>query len=119
MPKEAWRALRVVFAFMMISLTIVSCIFRPKEVDLTFQSIEQKASSGTGNLYEAKQPGLMVISRPEEVDSLNGLVTNEAKQALLAVNYGKYFALATFQGWKPSSGFSTLVNRVTRVGLID
>ena len=116
MLKEARCTLRVVLTFIMISLTLVSCIIRPKEVDLTFQSIEQQASSGTGNLYKAKQPGLIVISSPDEVDGLDGLITDDAKQSLLVLDYNAYFALAAFQGWKPSSGFGVLVNRITQEG---
>jgi hypothetical protein len=99
----------------LLSLT-TACDIQSKKMDLIFQTIEKKDETGTGTRYEVREPGLMVVSQPEEVDSLDGLITEDARQALLGLDYNRYFALAVFQGWKPTGGYSILVSRVSRFG---
>ena len=106
----------IFFAFIaMLTLAVYACNSEPKKVDLTFESIEQIDWAGPKS-YKAIDPGLKVISRIEELESLDGLITEKARKALLGLDYNDNFALIVFQGWKPSTGYSIQVDRITRVG---
>lgn len=72
-------------------------------VNLPFQSVEH--ASGTGELYEDRQPGVIVISTAEEVAKLDGRITPESLAQLQTLDYQKHLAIAVFQGWKPADGF--------------
>lgn len=97
-----------------VAFGLVAC--KPQETDLPFEMIEQKESAGTGKLYENREPRLIVISRPEEASNLNEWIADETNKKLQEVDYDQHFALAVFQGWKPSAGYSVEVKRVTQLG---
>ncbi len=65
-----------------------------KEVDLLFETVERRDASGAGQVYQDRQPSLMVITTPEEAASLGSLVTSEAQAQLQSLNYNAYFAIA-------------------------
>ena len=110
------RLLRIILILGVMLLSTAACNILQDEKGLSFQSIERKDGSGTGDLYESYEPGLMVIARSEEVDRLGGLITDEARQTLLELDYSQYFALVTFFGMKGTGGYSIQVTRVTRSG---
>jgi len=83
---------------------------------LRFETIEQRDASGSGRLYENRQPGLMVIETSEEAVNLDALVTPETRARLHNVNYNAYFVIAAFQGWKPTRQHGVQVERITRQG---
>ncbi len=87
-----------------------------QETDLPFETVEQKLKADLGPPYEGREPGLMVIARPEEVANLDDWVTEDAKTQLQMLDYDAHFALAVFQGWKPTDGYSIQVERITRQG---
>ncbi len=93
-----------------------ACKPQPEETNLSFETIEQKERADTGQFHEAREPKLMVVSRLEEVDSLNGLVTEEAKGKLQMLDYSQYFVLLVLQGWKPTTGYKVDVDRIIRLG---
>jgi hypothetical protein len=107
--------IKVSAIILLIALAVAACQTIPDKTDLSYESIEQKASSGSGKLYEAKEPGLLVIAQPKETENLGGLITEEALQKLLVLDYNKYFALIVFQGWKTSGGYSIQVVNISRV----
>ena len=113
MSKKGRRLLEIALSLILMHLIIVSCNSQPKEVDLIFQSIEQ-GELGHPNYYEAMGPGLKIVSQPEEVKNLEGLITGSAQQALLELDYSKYFVLAAFHGRRGSGGYGIQVDRVSR-----
>lgn len=92
-----------------------ACKSKPEEVTLPFDTIEQKEWAGTGQFYESREPGLIVVSRPEEVENLGGIITEEAKAKLQALDYSNYFVLLILQGWKPTTGYKPNIDRITRL----
>ena len=64
--------------YVVITIVGVSAC-QPKEFGLPFETIEKRDASGTGQVYEDKQPGLIIIAKPEEVANLDALVTPMAK----------------------------------------
>jgi hypothetical protein len=84
---------------------------------LPFETIEQDAYAvDTGILYDYHEPGMVIISRVEELDNLDGLVSTAGFRQLQALDYSQYFALAAFQGRKGSIGYDIQVNRISRLG---
>lgn len=88
---------------------------QPQETDLSFETIEQRDASGTRQIYQDKQPGLIVITTLEEVANLDALVTPETQARLQSLNYDADFVLAVFQGWKPTDGYDIQVERITHL----
>lgn len=86
-----------------------------KEVDLLFETVERRDASGTGQVYQDRQPSLMVITTPEEAASLGALVTPKAQAQLQNLNYSTYFAIAIFQGRKSTTGYGVEIERITRL----
>jgi hypothetical protein len=113
-----WAAIVISIAFG-AALMMTSC--KPQgtnltfatETDLTFETIEQRELGGS---YEARQPGLIVISSFQDLANLDGLVTDEAMAKLQELDYAAYFALVVFQGWKPTTEYSVQIDRVARTG---
>ena len=92
--------------------TKVETSCQSQETDLPFETIEQKLKADLGPPYEGREPGLMVIARPEEVANLNDWVTEDAKARLQTLDYDAYFGLIVFQGWKPTFGYGIQVERI-------
>jgi hypothetical protein len=59
---------------------------------------------------------MIIISRADEISSLDGTVTDGGIQQLEALNYERYFALAVFQGYKHSTGYGIQVKHIGRIG---
>lgn len=108
--------LMIFLSVLAFSLWLGAC--QPKEVDLLFETVEQRDASGTGQIYQDTQPGLIVIATPEETASLGGLVTSEAQAQLQNLNYNIYFAIAIFQGRKPTTRYGVQIEHITHKGNI-
>jgi hypothetical protein len=96
-----------------VTVGLVAC--EPQEADLPFETIEQKEWAGTGQSYEAFEPGLMVFTQTEQLDILNPWITQDAQTKLLAVDYDQYFVVVVFQGKKPTTGYGVDVNRIAQL----
>ena len=71
-----------------------ACKPKPEEIALPFETIEQQdLGSGTGKLYEPREPGMVIISRINEINTLDGMVSDESINQLQTLDYGQYFAL--------------------------
>jgi hypothetical protein len=110
MLKSSSYLSRVVTAFILLFL-VTACTQNQK---LTFGTIEQQDLAGTGEYFETEGTGMLVISRPEEVAELNNKIRTDTKAKLEALDYSTYFALAVFQGQKPSTGYMVTVDRIIR-----
>jgi hypothetical protein len=87
-----------------------------EETDLAFKTIEQENWARTGQVYEAIEPGLAIISRKPAKDAWDGWITNRATRKLQQLDYKLSFALIVFQGWKDNSGYDVQIERITRSG---
>jgi hypothetical protein len=86
---------------------------RPQEQDLPFETIEQTYSSGTGRYYENREPAMMIVSAPQEAEQVFNFITPDAAERLNRINYDSYFAIAVFQGMKPSGGYGVNITRIS------
>lgn len=86
----------------------------PQGTVLSFETIEQKDYSGTGIMYESKNPGIIIVSGTGDANNLMGLISENSLKQLQTLDYQGYFVIATFQGWKPETGYGIQVDKVVR-----
>lgn len=103
-----------------LSLLVFALLFgfsacRSSETDLTFEILEQKERNFTGQVYETHDLALIIVAQPDEVKELDDWVTVTSKEQLQVMDYDTYFALAVFQGMKPTDGYSVQIERIVRV----
>lgn len=101
---------------LMLTLLLGLTACKPQETDLPFEILEQEARNLTGQAYEAREPGLIIVAQPDEVTELDNWVTEASKEQLQVMDYKAYFALALFQGMKPTDGYSVQIERIARTG---
>ena len=87
---------------------------KPQETLLSFKTIEQADSSGTGEAYRDIEPTVIIITHPNEIANLNGWINESGQEKLQALAYKNYFALAVFQGFKPTLEYGVKINRITK-----
>jgi PrcB C-terminal len=83
---------------------------------LPFATVEQRDYSGTGIEYESEAPGMVIISRLEDIESLKGLVSNDSIVQLSNLDYNQYFVLGAFQGRKMSTAYYIKVTYIGSLG---
>jgi hypothetical protein len=86
------------------------------ETELSFETIEQKDWAGTGQGYEAVEPGLIIISGEPDIASLDEWVTGEAIMRLQELDYENSFALIVFLGERGRGGYDIQIERLARSG---
>lgn len=104
--------LPVVFIFLLSACAPAA----PPEGRLPFSTLEQKNDSAYigQQQYNALDPGLMVF-QDEDAASEGGVWFSEsARRALRDIPWQTRFAVAVFQGWKPTGGYGVTVKTVTR-----
>ena len=97
-----------------LSLGLSAC--KPQETDLPFEILEQEEINLAGQAYETREPGLIIVAQPDEVTELDDWVTEASKEQLRVIDYNAYFALAVFQGVKPTDGYGVQIERIVRKG---
>lgn len=84
----------------------------PKETELTFETIER---SDLGS-YSIREPHLILITTLQEIERVEGWITQEALVQLVELDFEQYFAIAIFRGRQPTSGYDIMIERVARRG---
>ena len=97
---------------MLIAFPLAGC--KPHETDLNFETIEQKDEPYTGKRYESGDPGIMVITKVEEISNVDSWVSDAAISTLNTLDYQSNFAIVVFQGRKPTDRYSVQIERITR-----
>lgn len=67
-------------------------------------------------LFEDIQPALKIITSPEDVDSLDGLITVEAQRQLQEMDYKTHFAIIAFLGQQSTSHEGVSIQRIVSQG---
>ncbi len=101
---------------LMLTLLLGLSACKPQETNLPFEILEQEERNLTGQVYEAREPGLIIVAQPDEVTEFDDWVTETSKEQLRVMDYNAYFALAVFQGMKPTDGYGVQIERVVRTG---
>jgi hypothetical protein len=80
--------------------------------ELTIATIERDSTAHTGEIYESRNPGIVIITGPEGVDKLGALITADAVQQLREMNYETHFAVIAFWGLQPTGYEGLFVDQV-------
>ena len=83
----------------------------PLITDIPFETIEREERV-SGRLYEEKDPKIVVVPNAEMLSTLEGTISNEAKEALLVLDYERYFGVVVYRGLQTSLGYEVTVNKV-------
>jgi len=82
------------------------------EEEITFESISKDEYA----LYEGKSPGLIIVSRLDEINKLQEMLSRKHREVLNGLDLAHFLAVAVLQGQKPSNMYGAEVQKVTRVG---
>lgn len=104
-----------VFVALLVGALLAGCL-GPEPQELPFETIEHKAWPETGEHWANPNPGLVVVTTPEEVERLERFVTVEARRIVRTLDFETYFAAGVFWGWKSSGYRDFQINRVVRRG---
>ena len=97
----------------LMALPMAGCQ-RATDIDLSFETIERVDFGGTVQLHEGKEPKLVVIVQQKQVNVLGSTVSVKARTKLESLDFDHYFAVAVFQGYKPTLGYGVEVQRIAR-----
>jgi hypothetical protein len=119
---EMWSNRNNPYYLMITFLTIIAGIFiisgcsSHENKKTQFESIENQETSGAGQYFPGKDIHLVVISSKDQVGDLDSWISRDAQSTLEKLDYSSFFALAIFQGIKPTNRYSIEITRVTREG---
>jgi hypothetical protein len=99
-------------AILVIYAGAIGC--RPEEIELPFETIEQEEAAG--EIWYTEEPGLMIIATPEDLAQIDDLFTKDAQVQLREMDFGSYFAIASFLGRQGGSHEGIETQRVVRRG---
>ncbi len=85
------------------------------EVEVPFETLAQAVIPGTGSYYEALEPKLLVIRKPDDLDVLDNMVSVQAQESLNTLNFEKFLAVVVFGG----KHFSVIGVEISQVTLLE
>lgn len=89
----------------------------PKGIELSFETIEQDNWGRSEEVaYSAQEPRFVLINSVQDISRLGTWVSPTAIEQLTTMNFDRYFAIAVFRGRQASSGYDTIIKRVTQQG---
>jgi hypothetical protein len=106
--------LMIIFMGIITGIMIISGCSSRENKKIQFETIEHEESSGAGHDYPGKDIHLVVISSHGEVSDLDSWVSQDAQDTLEELDYSTSYALAVFQGLKPTNRYDIEITRVTR-----
>ncbi len=107
-----WRTL----LFVIIGALVISCSSGNANIpsDLGFETIELEKSEDVNHQYKAQEPAIIVLTKPEDLKDIHGLVSAKAETALQKLDFTQEFAIAVFQGRKPTDHYSIQVEQIVK-----
>jgi hypothetical protein len=97
-----------------ICASAIGC--RPEQVDLSFHTLERREMSGTGEIWQHDEPGLLIVATLNDVPQLSDLVTREAEAKLQNLDLDQHFAVAVFQGMSFIVVPGIVIQRISQSG---
>lgn len=111
------RLIKVVYLIIIsLGITVMVAACKPKEVDIPFETIEQREGPHNGHFYESNKPKLVVITQAKDVPWLVDGWVGDSQAKLQDMDYNQEFALVLLQGVEQSTGYGVQINRITRRG---
>jgi hypothetical protein len=108
------RNLSIVIFGVIACMLIINGYTSSKGKKIQFETVEIQDSTGTGQNYLDKDIHLVVIPSIDGVGAVDSWVSEGAQNELMELDYSKFFALAVFQGIKPTNRYSIEITKVTR-----
>lgn len=81
--------------------------------DLTFETIAIDHSSHS-DYYKAQEPAILVLTKPEDLKNIHGLVSTKAETTLQNLDFNQELAIAVFQGCKPTGSYAIQIERIVK-----
>lgn len=98
---------------LLLTLIVTACQSQ-RQNELSFETIEvENESASSGEYYEEQEPGIVIVAKPEEISSLGSWISSKALNQLGRLDFESYFAIAVFQGRKPTSRYGVEITDVT------
>lgn len=85
-----------------------------RETELAFETIVQDDEHGAGEGPVVTEPYALIITTPDEILALRGLVSQKALDRVQEIDFQKHFVIALFRGRRATGGHSTIIQRVAR-----
>ncbi len=100
--------------FLLFCLYMAGCVSQVPTGALAFTTLEQKQDAAYigQQQFNALEPGLVVIFNEETALEQGDLFSESARLQLRGLNWQTHFALAVFQGWKPSDGYGVEISEM-------
>jgi hypothetical protein len=84
----------------------------PPVTELPFETV---ALNEWGGVFEmGDEPQLMLLTTADDLTKVKDLMSEEDFANLQQVDFQDYFVVALFRGWRPSSNYQTVIERITR-----
>jgi len=84
----------------------------PPVTELPFETVAQD-EWGVNDEMDA-EPQLVLLTTADDLTNIKDLVNEEDFANLQQVDFQDYFVVALFRGWRPSSNYQTIIERITR-----
>ena len=108
--KRCLKSVPSLTILLVVVMLFSACV--QQEVDLLFETIEEEKLG----VYEAKEPKLVVVATLDEAPLLSPNLFPEARHELSNTDFGAYFVIAVFQGWKPVLDYEVRIERIAYLG---
>ncbi|MBN1136292.1 MAG: hypothetical protein JXM73_06890 [Anaerolineae bacterium] len=113
--KKSQARSRLAMAVVLALAVLFPAACRPGEERLHFETIERHYH-GAGMLWEAREPGLMILTSWDELGPRDKLFTAQGQASLYDMDWQTSFAVAAFLGWQGSSHEGIWIDRIDRRG---
>jgi hypothetical protein len=80
---------------------------------LPFETIGRRTAQTT-ELWEALEPGLVVVATPEDLSQIEGFVLDDDRAQLHKVDFNAYFVVAAFLGWQSHAHEGIDIEQIVR-----
>ena len=107
---------RLVMAVVLALAALFPAACRPGEEGLHFETIEREVASFSGMYWEAREPGLMILTSWNELGSREKLFTVKGQAYLESLDWQSFFVVAAFLGYQGSSTPTIEIDRIVRRG---
>lgn len=87
-----------------------------RETELSFETIERNDNYSAEEGYGGLEPCVVLVISQDEIERLEGLVSQEALDQLAELDFGQYLVIAVFRSRQATSGYDTVIKRVARQG---
>jgi hypothetical protein len=114
--RRALQSAQLMLLTMALTLPLLYLACQPRESELPFETIERRDTAGTGEIWEAREPGLMIMATSEDLVQIDSLFTRDVQAQLREVDFNACFAVTVFLGWQGSGHEGIDIERVVRRG---